>query len=128
MRSGFLALLTCHLAACAFAAEPTKDTPEDVKKALAANTAVLIDVREKKEWDTGRLREASLLELSRLTTGVPQEEMNKKMPKGKIVYVYCKSGGRSLAAADLLAKKGYDVRSLKEGYEELLKAGLPKSE
>lgn len=128
MRSLLSIPMACLMIGVAFAAEHTKDTPEDVKKALADKTAVLIDVREKKEWDAGRIKDASLLELSRLKTGVPQEELDKKMPKGKIVYVYCKSGGRSLTAADLLAKKGYDVRPLKEGYEDLLKAGLPKAE
>ena len=120
--------LACLMLGVAVAAEHTKDTPDDVKKALADKTAVLIDVREKKEWDAGRIKGADLLELSRLRAGVPQEEIDKKLPKGKIVYVYCKLGGRSLTAADLLAKKGYDVRALKEGYEDLLKAGLPKAD
>ena len=44
MRS-LLALLFA-LTSSAFAADPAKDTPDDVKKALAAKTAVLLDVRE----------------------------------------------------------------------------------
>ena len=128
MRSLFAAAAVCLTIGATLAADHTKDTPDDVKKALADKSAVLIDVREKKEWDAGRIKDADLLELTRLRAGVPQAELDKKMPKGKIVYVYCKSGGRSLSAADLLAKKGYDVRPLKEGYEDLLKAGLPKAE
>ena len=32
-----------------------------------------------------------------------------------------------LKAADLLQKAGFEVRALKPGYEELLKAGFPKA-
>ena len=34
----------------------------------------------------------------------------------------------ALTAADLLKKQGYDVRPLKDGYKDLLKAGFPKAE
>ena len=37
------------------------------------------------------------------------------------------SGARSLIAQELLKKEGYDVRSLKQGYEDLLKAGFEKA-
>lgn len=108
--------------------EHTKDTPDQVKKALADMKAVLIDVREQKEWDAGHLKDADLLPLSNLKAGVPADELDKKLPKGKVVYLHCKSGGRCLAAADVLKGKGYDVRPLKEGYEDLLKAGFVKAE
>jgi rhodanese-related sulfurtransferase len=108
--------------------EHTKDTPDQVKKALADKKAVLIDVREQKEWDAGHLKDADLLPLSKLKVGVPADELEKKLPKGKVVYLHCKSGGRCLSAADVLKGKGYDVRPLKEGYEDLLKAGFPKAE
>ena len=129
MRSAVFCLLTLALTTPpGFAAEHTKDTPEEVKKALADKKAVLIDVRELKEWDEGHLKDAELLALSRIKAGVPQAELDKKLPKGKIVYVHCRSGGRSLTAADLLAKKGYDVRALEKGYEDLVKAGFPKAD
>ena len=53
------------------AEEPThtKDTLDMVKKALAENKAVLIDVREKSEWDQGHLQGAKLLPLSSLKDG-----------------------------------------------------------
>jgi len=110
------------------AADHTKDTPADVKKAVEDKKAVLIDVREQKEWDEGHLKIAGLLALSDIKKGVPDEELAKKLPKGKIVYLHCKSGGRCLTAAELLQKKGYDVRPLKQGYEELLKEGFEKAE
>jgi phage shock protein E len=123
-----LSALCLLFTAPAFADEHTKDTPEQVKKAVADQKAVLIDVREQKEWDTGHLKDADLLPLSKLKAGVAKEELDKKLPKGKVVYLHCRSGGRCLQAAEVLKAKGYDARPLKEGYEDLVKAGFPKAE
>jgi len=127
-RSTCLLMTSILLVGVTLAADHTKDTTEDVKKALAEKKAVLIDVRELKEWEEGRLKDANLLPLSKIKQGVPDEELAKKLPKGKVIYLHCRSGGRCLVAADLLRKKGIEAKALKEGYEDLLKAGLPKAE
>ena len=106
------------------AADHTKDTPEEVKKAIADGKAVLLDVREKNEWDDGHLKDAKLLPLSALKAGAKAEDVAKVAPKDKIVYCHCGSGVRCLKAADELKKLGYDVRPLKPGYADLLKAGF----
>lgn len=106
------------------AADHTKDTPEEVKKALADGKAVLLDVREKDEWDAGHLKDAKLLPLSTLKGGAKAEDVAKVAPKDKIVYCHCGSGVRCLKAADELKNLGYDVRPLKPGYKDLLKAGF----
>ena len=108
----------------AFAQEQTKDSLETVKKALAAKTAVLIDVREKQEWDKGHLLGASLLPLSSLKEGTK----DVVLPKDKAVYLHCAAGVRCLKAAEILRKQGYDVRPLKEGYKDLLKEGILKAD
>ena len=107
-------------------ADPTTDTPADVKKALAAKTAVLLDVREAKEWDAAHFAAAKLLPLSQIKAGVPKANLDKLMPKGKIVYLHCQAGGRTLNAADRLTKLGYTVRPLGISFEELA-AELPKA-
>jgi rhodanese-related sulfurtransferase len=109
------------------AADHTKDTPQDVKQAVANGKAVLLDVREKGEWDAGHLKDAKLLPLSDLQAGVKSEELAKKVPKDKVVYCHCAAGARALEAADILKKSGYDVRPLKPGYKDLLKAGFEKA-
>ena len=48
------------------APEHTKDSLETVKKNQEAKKAILVDVREKKEWDDGHLRDAVLLPLSEI--------------------------------------------------------------
>ena len=104
------------------AAEHTMDTTDTVKKALADDSAVLLDVREKSEWDGGHLKEAKLLPLSTLKGGVKAEDVAKIISKDKVIYCHCASGFRCLKAADELKKLGYDVRPLKLGYADLLKA------
>ena len=111
----------------ALSAEHTKDSPADVQKAVQAKKAVLLDVREQSEWDEGHLKGAKLLPLSKLKKGDPKN-ITKDLPKDKVIYCHCRAGTRSLQAADILQKLGYDVRPLKEGYEDLLKAGFTKSD
>ena len=106
------------------AADHTKDTLDAVKKTIADDKAVLLDVREKSEWDDGHLKDAKLLPLSVLQAGAKAEDVAKIVPKDKIVYCHCGSGIRCLKAADALKKLGYDVRPLKPGYMDLLEAGF----
>ncbi len=105
-------------------AEHTKDTLETVKKAVAEKKAILLDVREQSEWDAGHLRDAQLLPLSRLQESNAQA-LARVLNKDKIIYCHCRSGVRSLRATEILLKLGYDVRALKPGYQDLLKAGFP---
>lgn len=116
----------CWMAASSTAGEHTKDSLEAVKKNLAEKKAVLVDVREKSEWDDGHLRGATLLPLSQIPKTDPGKTLS--FPKGTILYLHCASGRRCLRAADLLSKTGYDVRPLRQGYEALVKSGFPKAE
>ncbi len=122
-----IGLLLALIAAPAMllAAEQTKDTLDTIQKATADETAVLVDVREADEWKEGHVKGATFLPLSELMEA-NAEAVAKKLPKDKIVYTYCRAGRRSVAAADLLQKMGYDVRPLKPGIEDILKAGFEK--
>ena len=127
-RMGLAAVALATGLALARAADHTKDTPDEVKKALTDGKAVLLDVREKDEWDDGHLKDAKLLPLSALKAGAKAEDVAKVVPKDKVVYCHCGSGVRCLKAADELKKLGYDVRPLKPGYKDLLKAGFEPAE
>jgi rhodanese-related sulfurtransferase len=111
----------------AVAAEHTKDTLATVKKNVAAKKAVIVDVREKEEWDGGHIEDAMLVPLSALQGTKGLEASLKRLPKDRILYTHCAVGVRSLKAAEILKKHGYDVRALKAGYPELLNAGFPKA-
>lgn len=56
---------------------------------------------------------------------MPKEELAKVLPKDKVIYLHCAAGGRSLQAAGILKKQGYDVRPLKSGLDALLDACFP---
>lgn len=113
----------------------TKDSLATVKQRLDEDKAVLLDVREKAEWEEGHLRQARLLPLTeigkRLDEPEYQAELKKSLPTDKPIYLHCKAGGRCVIAAKDLKKalgEDYDFRPLKPGYEDLLKAGFEKAE
>jgi rhodanese-related sulfurtransferase len=95
---------------------------------MAKKEAVLVDVREKSEWDAGHLEGALLVPLSWLREASAGEKFSErlaeKLPAKKILYLHCRSGRRVLAAASILRKQGYDARPLKAGFEALRDAGF----
>jgi rhodanese-related sulfurtransferase len=110
-----------------FAVEHTKDSLATVKRSVAEQKAVLVDVREKNEWDDGHLRDARLLPLSVLQQGVRKDDLARALPKDKVIYLHCAAGGRCVQAAAILKKQGYDVRPLRPGFDDLLEAGFPSA-
>lgn len=107
--------------------ERTKEPLESVKRNIDDKEAVLVDVREKSEWDEGHVAGAIFLPLSELKKPDAVESLLARLPKDRPLYTHCRSGVRSLAAGKILAEHGYDVRPLRPGYEELLEAGFKKA-
>ena len=83
-------------------------------------------VREQAEWDNGHLKAAQLVPLSLL--GKDGAALPATLPKDKPLYLHCRSGSRSLKAAEILKAKGYDARPLGQGYGQLVKDGFEKAE
>lgn len=111
------------------AAEEMKHTTDpitQVKADVTAGKAVLVDVREQTEWDSGHLKAAQLVPLSLLSKD--GAVIPATLPKDKPLYLHCRSGGRCLKAAEILKAKGYDVRPLEQGYGQLVKDGFEKAE
>lgn len=123
------AVLTLAAALSAQEIDHTKDSLDAVKAALAKNEAVLVDVREKGEWDQGHLEGALFLPLSWIKAESKgdhfAEHAAEKLPEKKVLYLHCRSGGRVISAAGLLKKAGYDVRPLRQGFDDLREAGFP---
>tara|TARA_R110002096_G_scaffold40335_1_gene109740 strand:+ start:5682 stop:6086 length:405 start_codon:yes stop_codon:yes gene_type:complete len=115
------------LVSCAVGAEHTKDKLATVKKRVDEKKAVLVDVREKSEWDAGHVEGAVILPLSELWKGITEKELAKRLPQKKILYTHCAVGVRSRTAADILLKYKLDVRALKPGYKDLIAAGFKKA-
>jgi rhodanese-related sulfurtransferase len=81
---------------------------------------VIVDVREDREWDAGRLDGA--IHLGR---GILERDVEATVPDhGTRLVLYCGGGFRSALSADNLQKMGYqDVWSLDGGYKALVAAG-----
>ena len=68
----------------------TKDSLKTIQKNIKdKKKAVLIDVREQREWDAGHLEQTTLVPLSKLKDKKHLKEMLKKLPKNKKTIVYC---------------------------------------
>lgn len=105
----------------------TKDSLATVKENVESGKAVLVDVREQREWDAGHVKGAIHLPKSKLETA-ELAELIKKLDKKKIIYTHCGGGRRALACGELLKKEGFDVRPLKPGYQPLIEAGFESEE
>jgi len=84
-----LALVVAASTAPTQAAKHTSDSIKTIKEGLKKKKAVIIDVREKREWDTGHLEKAKLVPLSKLKDPTELKEMMKKLPKDKKTIIYC---------------------------------------
>ena len=83
---------------------------DEAKAALAAGTAVLVDLREPAEWPaTGVAKQAALLPFSDLRGArVPWRPFLEKN-RGQKLLLYCASGARSGLAAKKLRAEGFDA-------------------
>jgi phage shock protein E len=102
----------------------TTDTLATVSKNVADQKAVLVDVREKIEWNDGHIAGAISLPISGIERKKVEPTLLAPLPKDRILYTYCIVGMRAKKAAGILEKLGYEVRALKPGYDDLLKAGF----
>ena len=99
-----------------------------VKAEVESGKAILIDTRSKGEWDQGHVSGAKRYEVSDLKKLKEEGKLSSEFPKDKIIYTHCMAGYRAKTAADVLKERGYDVRPLKKGYPDLLKAGFQKAD
>lgn len=82
----------------------TNITPEEAKRRLdSEKNIILIDVRTNEEYETGHITSAVLIPVDRLEQEANSKLQNKDTP----IFVYCRSGSRSTAAANILVKQGY---------------------
>jgi rhodanese-related sulfurtransferase len=123
-----MALIATGAVTALFAAEITRDSLEMVKMNVDEEKAVLVDVREKSEWDKGHIEGSIFLPLSAFKKGVKKEQLAKVLPKERILYTFCVVGKRAVTAGNILEDFGYEVRALKPGYKQLVRAGFEKAE
>ena len=99
--------------------ENAEVSPKAASEAIA-NGAMLIDVREKSEYDELHIPGSVLIPLGELPARLAE------VPADRDVYVHCRMGGRSARAVDYLRVFGrpnsYNVTGGIDAWQE---AGLP---
>lgn len=79
-------------------------TPEEAKKRMdSEKDIILLDVRTKEEYETGHIKGSMLIPVDILRV---EAEKNLK-DKDSSIFIYCRSGNRSVTAANILVELGY---------------------
>ena len=94
----------------------------NVTQLINRENAVLLDVREPKEFEGGKLPNAIHIPLSQLPGRMGELAKMTSRP----IVVYCERGQRSRAAVATLAKQGFaNIYQLQGGLKSWKDAGLP---
>ena len=94
----------------------------DIKKFIEDNpNSVLLDVRTEDEWNTVGKPDTKNLGIESYFITISQdssflENVKKNIDKKKQILVMCAAGGRSIVAANLLAKEGYITLNVADGF------------
>ena len=102
-----IALLLINIVSCQTSAQiGYKNAPiAQLSKIQKENKAIVIDVRTPDEWKEGVIDGATLFIDYK---GNAFEQKIANLDKSKTYIVYCRSGGRSAGASDLMAKNGFN--------------------
>lgn len=117
-----LTALGLGTSSCARQESVTSVDANQFENAIHANNVQLLDVRSANEYAEGHIAHAANIDaLQNDFLAKAQRSLSKKKP----AYVYCRSGKRSMMAANKLAKAGYKVINLRGGIMEWTDAGKP---
>jgi len=100
----------------------TEISPQDAAAKLKRGEAVIVDVRDKDEWDEGHIPGA--IHMSR---GTIELDIEEKVPDpNAMIICHCGGGGRGALATESLQKMGYkNVRNMSGGFKAWKAASLP---
>lgn len=93
--------------------------PERVKELLARGEIELIDVRERYEWDAGRIAGARHVPLGELSARAVE------IPRDRRVVFQCAVGARSAMATEAFRAAGWDAYNMEGGIARWVERGLP---
>ena len=94
----------------------------EFEKEIKSDSVQLVDVRTPQEYTEGHIDGASNINVQ---SDDFKELAQRELSKDSTVLVYCRSGRRSLDAAEMLTVLGYKVVNLKGGIIEWKEVGLP---
>jgi rhodanese-related sulfurtransferase len=103
----------------AFAETRRELSAHELKRRLDRGEIELVDVRERYEWDAGRIAGARHVELERLAAQA--ETIGRERP----VAFGCRLGSRSGLATQAFRSSGWEAYNLAGGITAWVEAGLP---
>lgn len=95
---------------------------KEFSQKVATEKGQVIDVRTPKEFAQGHLKNAQNIHLYDQDFAQRIDKLDKKEP----VYVYCKAGGRSAEAVEIMQNNGFEnIIELQGGTDSWSETGLP---
>lgn len=107
---------------CNTSPEITSVSVQEFNSEMKGDNKTILDVRTPEEFADGHI--ANAININVLAPDFT-ENAGKTINKKNTVYVYCRSGKRSLDAARMLSRLGYNVVNLKDGIIGWQESGLP---
>lgn len=117
-----MSLLSFLMGACGTPEGVENMDVEAFKSAIIEKDVQLVDVRTPAEYSEGHIAKAINLDV---TSNNFAQKATSALDKSQPVYVYCRTGGRSMQAAMILARQGYKVINLDSGIVGWIGAGNP---
>ena len=100
----------------------TVDSATFKERISGASEVQLLDVRTAEEFAEGHLESAINIDVQGPSF---TKKVSERLDKSQPIYLYCRSGKRSMMAAKELEKVGYSIVNLKDGILGWLDAGYP---
>ena len=95
---------------------------DEFEKGIKNQQTQVVDVRTADEYAAGYIANAQNIDV---TESNFLQKATKALDKKKVIYVYCRSGKRSMVAAQKLTDAGYKVVNLEGGIMGWIAAGKP---
>lgn len=96
---------------------------QDVEHMLKTESAVILDVRRKSEFDSEHVVDAM---------NIPVRELSERLsevPRNKKLVVHCAGGYRSMMACSILKARGYEnIIDVRGGFNAIKKTAIPVTE
>jgi rhodanese-related sulfurtransferase len=98
---------------------PPSISAADAHERASQREAVVLDVRERREWKAGHVPGSKNIPLSTLA------KRTHELPSHRTYVAVCRTGSRSRSATATLRGAGLEVLNLKGGMHAWRRAGLP---
>lgn len=122
LKGFIIVILSTLFASCSSHQGIESVTADEFENALYDGHVQLLDVRSAEEYAQGHIANAENIDVQQADF---IDKAKAKLDHTNPVYVYCRSGKRSMLAAQKLVKAGFKVVNLRDGIMGWEDAGKP---